>query len=47
MLQTGHDAANRAAVARYPSEELPLAGLALRDEKKVVDKITKDAKMHP
>ena len=47
MFETGHDAANRAAVRQYATEELNLVGLALREDKKVVDKITKGAKMHP
>jgi hypothetical protein len=47
MFETGHDAANRAAVRQYATQDLKLVGLALRDEKKVVDKITKGAKMHP
>ncbi|HEY9758255.1 MAG TPA: DUF2000 family protein [Oculatellaceae cyanobacterium] len=47
MFSTGHDAANRAAVKQYKTEELKIAGLALRDEKKIVDKITKGARMHP
>lgn len=47
MFSTGHDQANRAAVARVASADLVLAGLALREDKKVVDKITKGAKMHP
>ena len=47
MFSTGHDAANRAAVRKYPTEALNLVGLALRDEKKTVDKVTKGAKMHP
>lgn len=47
MFATGHDAANRAAVRRYETDALNLVGLALRDEKKIVDKITKGAKMHP
>ena len=47
MFSTGHDAANRAAVRKYPTEALNLVGLALRDDKKTVDKITKGAKMHP
>jgi len=46
MFKTGHDAANRAAVKQYAPEQMDLVGLALRDEKKVVDKITKGAKMH-
>ncbi len=47
MFRTGHDAANRAAVRNYATEDLNLVGLALRDDKKVVDKITKGARMHP
>jgi hypothetical protein len=47
MFATGHDAANRAAVKQYATEELNLVGLALRDDRKLVDKITKGAKMHP
>lgn len=47
MFATGHDAANRAAVQNYATEDLNLVGLALRDERKLVDKITKGAKMHP
>ncbi len=47
MFSTGHDAANRAAVKHYPPETLDVVGLALREEKKAVDKITKGARMHP
>ena len=47
MFETGHDAANRATVRKYASEDLNLVGLALREDRKVVDKITKGAKMHP
>lgn len=46
MFSTGHDAANRAAVKQYTPEAMNVVGLALRDEKKVVDKITKGARMH-
>jgi hypothetical protein len=46
MFSTGHDAANRAAVRRYEPSELNVVGLALREEKKLVDKITKGARMH-
>jgi hypothetical protein len=46
MFSTGHDAANRAAVRRYEPRELNVVGLALREEKKLVDKITKGARMH-
>ncbi len=47
MFETGNDVDNRAAVKRHASADLRLVGLALRDEKKLVDKITKGAKMHP
>ena len=47
MFATGHDAANRAVVRQYATEDLIIVGLALRDQKKVVDKITKGARMHP
>lgn len=47
MFQTGHDAANRAAVKKYRAADLNLVGLAIRDDIKTVDKITKGAKMHP
>ncbi|MEM8812877.1 MAG: DUF2000 family protein [Pseudomonadota bacterium] len=46
MFATGNDTANRATVERYRTEDLTLVGLALRDERKVVDKVTKGAKMH-
>ena len=47
MFATGHDAANRATVKKCETDALNLVGLALRDEKKIIDKITKGAKMHP
>ena len=46
MFATGHDAANRATVARYASNELPLVGIGVRSDRKVVDKIFKGAKLH-
>ena len=47
MFTTGHDAANRAAVRLHPTADLNLVGVGLRDEKKIVDKITRGAHMHP
>lgn len=47
MFKTGHDAANRETVKRYRPEEMNVVGLALRDDKKTVDKITQGARMHP
>jgi hypothetical protein len=46
MFQTGHDEANRAAVRQYAPSAMNVVGLALREEKKLVDKITKGAKLH-
>jgi len=47
MFATGHDAANRAAVKQHVPEALDIVGLALRDERKLVDKIVKGARIHP
>ncbi|QCJ00701.1 DUF2000 family protein [Agrobacterium larrymoorei] len=47
MFSTGHDAANREVFAQFGPDDSKLVGLALRAEKKVVDKIVKGAKMHP
>jgi hypothetical protein len=46
LFATGHDAANRAAVRAVPSDRLDLVGLALRGERKEVDKIVKGLKLH-
>ena len=46
MFRTGHDAANRAVVQQYKPSEMNVVGLALREDKRTVDKITKGAKMH-
>ena len=47
MFSTGHDAANRAAVRQAAPDALNLVGLALREDRKLVDKVTKGARMHP
>lgn len=47
MFSTGHDAANRETVAARPASELPLVGIALHDERKLVDKVLKGLKLHP
>jgi hypothetical protein len=46
MFSTGHDALNREVFARFAPEDAKIVGIALRAEKKVVDKITKGAQMH-
>ncbi len=47
MFATGHDAANRAVFAQHGPDEAKVVGLALREDRKIVDKITKGARMHP
>lgn len=46
MFETGHDAANRAVFSAHEAGEANTVGMALRADKKIVDKITKGAKMH-
>ena len=46
LFSTGHDAANRAAVAAVPAEQLNLVGVALRGAKNAVDRTLKGARMH-
>lgn len=46
LFSTGHDSANRAAVAAVPRAGLDLAGLALRGGRRDVDKITKGLHLH-
>jgi hypothetical protein len=47
MFTTYHDAANRAAFAQSGPDNANLVGLALRADRKLVDKITKGAVKHP
>ena len=46
MFATGHDEANRQSLQHYQTNELPLVGLALHGDRKLVDKIVKGAKLH-
>ena len=46
MFATGNDEANREVFAKHDAGEENTVGIALRAEKKIVDKITKGAKMH-
>ena len=39
LFATGHDQANRAAVAAVAAEDLDLVGIAFRAERKTVDKV--------
>ncbi|MCR9138324.1 MAG: DUF2000 family protein [Alphaproteobacteria bacterium] len=47
MFSTGHDAANRAVFSQYGQQDAKVVGLALCAARKVVDKITKGAGLHP
>jgi hypothetical protein len=47
LFVTDHDEANRAAVAAVPAGELDLVGIALRADRKVVDKVLDRLRPHP
>lgn len=46
LFTTGHDDANRAAVAAVRRDDLDLVGVAVRSERKVVDKIVDGLSLH-
>lgn len=46
MFLTGHDAANREAFKAEPADAPDLVGIAIRGQKKDVDKATKGARLH-
>ncbi|WFR95691.1 DUF2000 family protein [Rhizobium tumorigenes] len=47
MFATGHDKANRAVFLEFSPDTAKLVGIAVRGEKKIVDKIVKGASLHP
>jgi hypothetical protein len=47
LFGTGNDVDNRAAVAAVPSDSLRLVGLALYDDRRVVDKVLGRLRLHP
>jgi hypothetical protein len=47
LFATGHDEANRAAVARVTAAELDLVGIAFRADRKTVDKVVDRLRFHP
>jgi hypothetical protein len=47
LFTTGHDEANRAAVAAVPAHELDLVGIAVHAERRLVDKIVDKLRPHP
>jgi len=46
LFSTGHDAANRAAVAAVDGASLDLVGIGLRGPRNAVDRVVKGARMH-
>jgi hypothetical protein len=47
LFSTPNDTANRAAVAAMPAAELDLVGIALRADRKIVDKVLDRLRPHP
>jgi hypothetical protein len=47
LFETAHDEANRAAVAAVPAEELDLVGIAVRADRRSVDKVVDRLRFHP
>jgi hypothetical protein len=47
LFATGHDEANRAEVAAVPSDQLDLVGIAMRADRKLVDKVVDKLRPHP
>jgi hypothetical protein len=46
MFKTGHDVANRSTVKAVSRADLNLVGIAVRAERKVIDKIVDGLKFH-
>jgi hypothetical protein len=47
LFASGHDAANRAAVAAVTADELDLVGIAMWADRKLVDKVLDRLRQHP
>jgi hypothetical protein len=47
LFGTDNDADNRAAVAAAAADSLRLVGLALHDQRRVVDKVLRGLRLHP
>ncbi|PEG33131.1 hypothetical protein CQY20_32430 [Mycolicibacterium agri] len=46
LFTTSHDDANRAAVAAAARDDLDLAGIAIRADRKTIDKIVDGLRLH-
>ena len=47
LFGTGHDEANRAALAALPPDQMTIAGFAVHGPKNDVDRALKGLKLHP
>jgi hypothetical protein len=47
LFATGHDAANRAALAASPADQMSIAGFAVHGPKNDVDRALKGLRLHP
>ena len=47
LFSTGHDEANRAALAALPPDQMSIAGFAVHGPKNDVDRALKGLKLHP
>jgi hypothetical protein len=47
LFATNHDEANRAAVARVAADGLDLVGIAVRAQRRTVDKVVDRLRFHP
>jgi hypothetical protein len=47
LFGTNNDADNRAAVAAVPADFLQLVGLALHEQRRLVDKVLRGLRLHP
>jgi hypothetical protein len=47
LFTSGHDAANRAAVAAVPAAELDLVGVGVHGPRNAVDRVLKGIRLHP
>ncbi len=45
MFSTGFDSLNRETFAKFAPDDAKVVGIAMRADKKIVDKITKGARM--
>jgi hypothetical protein len=47
LFTTSHDEANRAAIALVPAADLDLVGIAMRGDRKLIDRVVDKLRPHP